>query len=207
MRMIIEAAARLKLDALTLFAFSSENWRRPKAEVRVLMELFRTTLDRELERLHENRIRLRVIGDRERLEKPLRRRLDYAETLTRDNEGLTLVIATSYGGRWELAQAARRLGEAVQRGELDPSTIDETVFSSALSAPDVPEPDLFIRTGGERRLSNFLLWQSAYTELYFTETLWPDFRLDDLAAALEDYAGRERRFGRTGEQLGRVRHA
>ncbi len=206
-RTIIEAAARLKLDALTLFAFSSENWRRPKGEVRVLMELFRATLDRELERLHQNRIRLRVIGDRERLEKPLRQRLDHAERLTRDNAGLTLVVATSYGGRWELAEAARRLGEAVRRGEIDPEQIDEECFAGALSVPDVCAPDLFIRTGGERRLSNFLLWQLAYTELYFTETLWPDFGLEDLGAALEDFAGRERRFGRTGEQLGRIRHA
>ncbi|MBK1735089.1 di-trans,poly-cis-decaprenylcistransferase [Halorhodospira abdelmalekii] len=201
-RGVIEVCARLQVRALTLFAFSSENWRRPKAEVRVLMELFRTTLDRELAELKRNNIRLRFIGERGRLEKGLQQRLTLAEEETAANDALTLVVATSYGGRWELSEATRRLASAAVRGELDPAQIDEAALRSALCAPDIPDPDLFIRTGGEQRLSNFLLWQLAYTELYFTETLWPDFTPDELAVALEDFAERERRFGELGSKQG-----
>ncbi len=207
-REVVEACGRLELEALTLFAFSSENWRRPRGEVRVLMELFRTTLDQELQRLHENRVRLSFIGDRSQFEKGLRRRLDDAEALTAENTGLNLIVATSYGGRWEIAEAARRLADHAARGEVDPRSIDEDAFRGALSLPDVVDPDLFIRTGGERRISNFLLWQMAYTELYFADTLWPDFGAEELARAIEDYAGRERRFGAVpAESLQSVRHA
>lgn len=206
-RETVEAAARLELEALTLFAFSSENWQRPRAEVRVLMELLRTTLDRELERLHDNGIRLRIIGDRNRLERSLRRRLAAAEELTEGNKGLTLVVATSYGGRWEIAETARRLASRVQRGELAVESITEEAFAEHLATPEVPDPDLFIRTGGERRISNFLIWQLAYTELVFSDTLWPDFGLKDFAAALEEFAGRDRRFGRIGDQVKQIQHA
>ena len=194
-RELVDAAGRLELEALTLFAFSSENWRRPGAEVRVLMELFRTTLDQELQRLHENDVRLHFIGDRRRFDRSLQRRLTHAEEVTSANRGLQLAIATSYGGRWEIVEAARRLAEEAARGERDPATIDEASLHGALSTTHLPDPDLFIRTGGERRVSNFLLWQLAYTELHFTETLWPDFRAEHLAQAIEDFAGRERRYG------------
>ncbi|MCG5531078.1 isoprenyl transferase [Halorhodospira halochloris] len=194
-RGIVEACARLRIKALTLYAFSSENWRRPVGEIRVLMELFRNALDRELDKLTQNNIRLRFVGERERLERPLQRRLANAEELTADNDGMHLVIATSYGGRWEITEAAKRLAKESASGAIDAAEIDENSLHKALEAPDLPDPDLFIRTGGERRLSNFLLWQLAYTELYFTDTLWPDFGPEDLARAVEDFADRERRFG------------
>ncbi len=194
-RSVVEACGRLGLEALTLFAFSSENWRRPAGEVRVLMELFRTTLDQELHRLHEQGVRLRFIGDRTPLEPALQRRLDDAEALTAGNGGLELVIATNYGGRWEMAAAARRLAAAAARGEIDPEAIDEQAIQGALCLPGLCDPDLFIRTGGEQRLSNFLIWQLAYAELYFTDTPWPDFGAEQLARAIEAYSGRERRFG------------
>jgi undecaprenyl diphosphate synthase len=194
-RSIVELCGRLQIQALTLYAFSSENWKRPAGEIRVLMELFRSTLDRELDRLQQNNVRLRFIGERQRLESPLQRRLSEAERATAENDGLNLVIATSYGGRWEVTEASRRLARAAAQDELDPEQITESRFQSALAVPDLPDPDLFIRTGGERRLSNFLLWQLAYTELYFTDTLWPDFGAQDLACAVEDFAERERRFG------------
>ncbi|MBK5937037.1 MAG: di-trans,poly-cis-decaprenylcistransferase [Halorhodospira halophila] len=207
-REVVEACGRLELEALTLFAFSSENWRRPRGEVRVLMELFRTTLDEELQRLHENGVRLSFIGDRAQFNKALQRRLVDAETLTAGNTGLNLIVATSYGGRWEIAEAARHLAASAARGEVDPQAIDEEAFRGALSLPDVADPDLFIRTGGERRISNFLLWQMAYTELHFAETLWPEFGTEELARAIEDYAGRDRRFGAVSSRpLKSVRHA
>lgn len=206
-RTVVEAAARLGFDALTLFAFSSENWKRPRTEVRVLMELLGSTLDRELDQLHRNGIRLRIIGDRDRLDRSLRKRLDTAEALTRDNTGLNLVVATSYGGRWEIAQTARRMAEQVARGELAPEAITEERFGACMSEPDLPEPDLFIRTGGEKRISNFLMWQLAYTELCFSDTLWPEFGLPDLAEALEEYARRNRRFGQVNDRAPTVQHA
>ncbi|MBK1725538.1 polyprenyl diphosphate synthase [Halorhodospira neutriphila] len=207
-RSVVEACGRLGIEGLTLFAFSSENWRRPRGEVRVLMELFRTTLDRELEALHSNGVRLRFSGDRSGLAPALQARLTEAERLTAANTGTTLVLATNYGGRWEIAEAARRLARAAARGEIDPEAIDEGQVAGALSVPDLPDPDLFIRTGGEQRLSNFLLWQLAYTELYFTETLWPEFGADELATALEAFARRDRRYGGVGrEAWGQTRHA
>ncbi len=206
-RTLVEQAGRLGIEVLTLFAFSSENWRRPREEVSVLLDLFLRTLDREAQRLHENRVRIRIIGDRTRFEPKLRRQLARVENLTASNSGLTLVIAASYGGRWDIAQAARHIAEAVLEGRLLPEQIDSELVSSHLSLSDLPPPDLLIRTGGERRISNFLIWQLAYAELYFTDVLWPDFRADDLRQALEWYAGRERRFGRTSEQLSKVNRA
>jgi len=194
-RQAVETCARAGVEALTLFAFSSENWQRPAAEVNMLMELFMRVLDRETTRLHENGIRLQIIGDRSRLSEKLQTRCQAAETLTAGNERMVLNIAASYGGRWDIAQAARRLAEAVAAGELAPEAIDETMVGERVCLAGLPEPDLFVRTGGEQRVSNFLLWQLAYTELYFTPVLWPDFDAAQMTRALEWYAGRERRFG------------
>ncbi|MBK1719821.1 isoprenyl transferase [Thiocystis violacea] len=200
-RAVVEESARRGVEILTLFAFSSENWRRPRTEVNILMELFISALRNEVRRLHENKVRLRVIGERAAFPERLQHRIAEAEALTADNTGLHLQVAANYGGRWDITQAARRLIAEVQAGLLDPESIDERVFASHLSFPDLPEPDLFIRTGGEQRLSNFVLWQSAYAELYFSEVLWPDFDEAAYGQALEDYARRQRRFGRTGDQI------
>lgn len=194
-RRIIRAVAERGIPVLTVYAFSSENWRRPRHEVTRLMSLFRRALDREVDQLDQHGVRLNFIGCREAFSKSLQRGMARAEELTRDNSRLLLNIAASYGGRDDIATAARRLAEQVQRGELDPDTIDETTFGNALQLAGQPEPDLFIRTGGERRLSNYLLWNLAYTELHFSDTLWPDFTEADLDAALDDFKGRERRFG------------
>jgi undecaprenyl diphosphate synthase len=200
-RAVIEESVRSGVQALTLFAFSSENWRRPKAEVSLLLELFITALQREVRRLHANDIRLRVIGDISPFPEKLRLRIRDAERRTADNRTLQLQIAANYGGRWDLVQAAQRLAAQVRAGQLDPARIDEQAVAAQLSMADLPDPDLFIRTGGERRISNFLLWQCAYTELYFTDILWPEFGAEAYQAALRDFAGRQRRFGRTGEQV------
>jgi undecaprenyl diphosphate synthase len=200
-RAVIEESVRSGVQALTLFAFSSENWRRPKSEVSLLLELFLTALQREVRRLDANDIRLRVIGDIAPFPDKLQLRIREAERRTVDNRTLQLQIAANYGGRWDLVQAAQRLAEQVATGELAPGQITEQRLAAQLSMSDLPDPDLFIRTGGERRISNFLLWQCAYTELYFTDVLWPEFGVEAYQAALRDYAGRQRRFGRTGEQL------
>ncbi|PWG63909.1 polyprenyl diphosphate synthase [Sediminicurvatus halobius] len=206
-REAVEACGRAGVEALTLFAFSSENWRRPATEVRVLMELFLRTLDRETDRLHENDIRLRMIGDRSRLEPRLRERIATAERLTRDNRGLHLNVAASYGGRWDIACAARALAREVAAGDRDPESIDETALGEQISLADLPAPDLFVRTGGERRISNFLLWQLAYTELYFTDVLWPDFDAAEMHRAMDWYASRQRRFGRVPDADSGAGHA
>jgi undecaprenyl diphosphate synthase len=200
-RTVVEECIRAGVRVLTLFAFSSENWRRPRSEVDLLFDLFLTLLRREVRRLKANGVRLRVIGDRSGFGEKLRRRVDEAERLTAEGGRLTLQIAANYGGRWDIVAAARVLCRRVRAGELDPDDVDEERLAAALSFPDLPDPDLFVRTGGEQRLSNFLLWQSAYSELYFTETLWPDFGIEAFREALAAYAGRERRFGRTPEQL------
>jgi undecaprenyl diphosphate synthase len=193
-RMVVEVCAKLNIDALTLFAFSSENWKRPRKEVDLLMSLFVSSLREEAESLHNNNSRMRVIGDRTAFSEKLQKLIDEVETLTTNNDGMTLAIAANYGGRWDILQAA-------QRAVAENKTIDEEQFTQYLSLSDLPEPDLFIRTGGEHRISNFLLWQLAYTELYFTDTLWPDFDKARFAEAMRDYAGRQRRFGRTSEQV------
>jgi undecaprenyl diphosphate synthase len=200
-RKTVEHCLAKGIEALTLFAFSSENWRRPPQEVSLLMELFIATLERETQKLHENGVRLRVIGDRSAFAPVLQERIAASEELTRHNSRINLSIAANYGGRWDMLQAVRRLAEAVERGELRAADIDRQCFESRLALTDLPEPDLFIRTGGEQRISNFLLWQLAYTELYFTPVLWPDFDEKALDQALEDYASRQRRFGYTGEQV------
>nr|WP_043753684.1 polyprenyl diphosphate synthase [Imhoffiella purpurea] len=200
-RAVVEESVRRGVGTLTLFAFSSENWQRPRSEVNVLMELFISALRGEVRRMHENNVRFRVIGERTAFPEKLQHRIAEAEALTAGNTALNLQVAANYGGRWDIAQAARRLVADVQAGLLDPDAVDEQALSSRLSFPDLPEPDLFIRTGGEQRLSNFVLWQSAYSELYFSDRLWPDFDEEAYALALTEYGRRQRRFGMTGEQV------
>jgi undecaprenyl diphosphate synthase len=200
-RAMVESCATRGIEVLTLFAFSSENWQRPQAEVSVLMDLFLTSLRREVKRLDKNGVRLRVIGGRDALAPKLQEQIAAAEAQTRDNGGLQLCIAANYGGRWDIVEAARRLAREAAAGTLDPEAIDQEAFAAAVSLADLPPPDLFIRTGGESRISNFLLWQLAYSELYFTETLWPDFDAGAFDEALAWYAGRQRRFGRTSAQV------
>jgi len=204
-RRIVRAVAERGIPILTVYAFSSENWSRPGHEVRRLMSLFRRALDRETDRLNENGVRLNFIGRREAFSRSLRNGMARAEQLTRDNTRLILNIAASYGGRDDIVEASRALAERVSRGELAPEDIDEQRFAEATALAGQPDPDLFIRTGGERRLSNYLLWNLAYTELYFCDTLWPDFGEADLDAALADFAARERRFG--GLAAPRLKHA
>jgi undecaprenyl diphosphate synthase len=199
-RMVIEECARHGVEALTLFAFSSENWSRPAEEVHALMDLFIEALQKEVDELHRNKVRLRFIGNRSALSATLQARMADAELHTRDNTGLRLQVAVSYGGRWDIINAAQRLAGDCVSGERVPAQIDEAAFAAQLELGTLPDPDLFIRTGGERRISNFLLWNLAYTELYFTDELWPQFNQQGFAAALEYFAARQRRFGLTGEQ-------
>lgn len=200
-RLMVRCCLEYQIPVLTLFAFSSENWRRPREEVGLLMNLFMTALDREVRKLHENGVKLRIIGDLSAFDRPLHERIIAAEQRTANNRELTLVIAANYGGRWDIAEACRRLAEQVAAGALAPAAIDSDRIAAELSIANLPEPDLFIRTGGEQRISNFLLWQLAYTELYFTDTLWPAFDRAAFDQALLSYSSRERRFGRTSEQL------
>jgi undecaprenyl diphosphate synthase len=203
-RECVEACAEAGVEALTLFAFSSENWGRPAEEVNGLMRLFVEVLQREVSSLHQNGIRLRFIGDRDHLPEILRKRMSDAEQLTGRNQRLNLMMAIGYGGHWDIARAARQVAGKVQRGELTVEDIDEGLFARHLSLNGMPAPDLLIRTGGETRISNFLLWDLAYSEIFFSETLWPDFDRAELEQAFAFYAGRERRFGRTTEQVGVV---
>ena len=200
-RAVVEESVRQGVGAVTLFAFSSENWRRPKSEVSLLMELFMGALRAEVKRLDENGVCLRIVGDRTAFPDKLQRRIAEAEDATGGNDAMVLQVAANYGGRWDVAQAARRLVAEALEGRLAPEDVDEQLFSSRLSFPDLPDPDLFIRTGGEQRLSNFLLWQSAYSELYFSDLMWPDFGADAYAEALAEFARRQRRFGLTSEQI------
>ena len=200
-RATVEGCARRGVEALTLFAFSSENWGRPDEEVARLMELFIEAMDREVENLAGNGIRLRFIGDTTRLKPHLLERIDAAEARTADGSNMTLYVALSYGGRWDIAHAARRLAERAVAGDIVPEAIDEQCVAQELQLGDAPDPDLFIRTGGEQRISNFLLWHLAYTELYFCDTLWPDFDDEELARAFHYFASRQRRFGLTASQV------
>jgi undecaprenyl diphosphate synthase len=194
-RRTVNAAAELGISYLTLFGFSSENWKRPLAEVDDLMGLLRHYLRGEIAELHRNGVRLRIIGQRGRLAPDIVTLIDNGENLTRHNTGLQLTIALSYGGRDEIALAARAIARRVASGELDPDAIDETCVGSHLLTAGMPDPDLVIRTSGEQRISNFLLWQAAYAEFIFTDTLWPDFAKSDLEKAVRDYHGRDRRYG------------
>jgi undecaprenyl diphosphate synthase len=206
-RELVRAAGEAGVKYLTLFAFSSENWRRPEQEVRMLLDLFLAALGKEVQQLHENQVRFQVIGDIAGFGEEIVAAIAAAERLTRDNAALTLTIAANYGGRWDIAQACRAIAEQARAGAVDPAHIGPDAIAAHLATRDLPDPDLFIRTGGEQRISNFLLWQLAYTELYFTPVLWPDFDREQLAAALEVYANRERRFGQTGEQVNSARNA
>lgn len=200
-RAVVETSARRGVEVLTLFAFSSENWRRPPAEVSALMQLFVMALEREVRKLHRNNIRLRVMGDLSGFSDKLQKLIRDAEALTADNDAMTLVIAANYGGQWDIARAARRVAEAVLRGELQPEEINEQVFHRYTWLSDLPAPDLLIRTGGEQRISNFMLWQTAYAEFYFSDVYWPDFKEEEYTRALTAFADRTRRFGRTDDQL------
>ena len=200
-RAIVENCAKKGIEALTIFAFSSENWNRPKDEVSSLMSLFVSTITAEVKKLDKKNVRVRFIGDRTRFSEKLQQSIEKSEQLTRDNTGLQLNIAANYGGRWDIVNACRRLAQAVKYGAVAVDDIDEEMFDSSISLSEVPAPDLFVRTGGEQRISNFLIWQLAYSELYFVDTLWPDFSDEDLDASLNWYAGRQRRFGKTGQQL------
>jgi undecaprenyl diphosphate synthase len=203
-RATVKECVKLGVEHLTLFAFSSENWRRPADEVKFLMQLFVSALEQEIEKLNSNRVRFRVVGDLSRFEPRVIRLIEQAEQATGHNTRLSLTIAANYGGRWDILQAVNRLNQA-RGGKLD--TIDEGSLAPYLAMSYAPEPDLFIRTGGEQRISNFLLWQLAYSELYFTERLWPDFDAAALDEAIASYRMRERRFGRTSEQLEKSRRA
>ena len=199
-RMCIEECARRGVGALTLFAFSSENWQRPTIEVSSLMQLFLDAIDREVADLHKNKVRLRFIGDRHALSVKLQSRMAASEELTAGNAGLKLQVAVSYGGRWDIVQAARKLAGQVASGALSADAIDEERFAGELALRGIVDPDLFIRTGGDHRISNFLLWNLAYTEIHVCDTLWPDFDVPQLEAALASFANRERRFGLTRDQ-------
>lgn len=200
-RRVVQACQERGVEVLTLFAFSSENWRRPQREVSLLMDLFLTTLRREIRRLQDNNVRVSFIGERSAFSATLQDYMRQAEDRTAANTGLRLVIAANYGGRWDVLQAARRLATEVTEGRLSPAEITPQRMDSCLSLSGLPEPDLFIRTGGEQRISNFLLWHLAYTELYFTDRLWPDFDASALDEALQAFARRSRRFGMTDDQL------
>jgi undecaprenyl diphosphate synthase len=190
---------RPHIKYLTLYAFSTENWKRPETEVNDLMDLLRYYLSREAKTLHKEGIRIRFIGERTALSKDIQKELAEVEVLTRENTHFTLIIALSYGSRQEIATAMKRIGQKIADGTLKPDAINEQVISQHLDTTDIPDPDLLIRTGGDERLSNFLLWQSAYTELYFTEVLWPDFSGEELDKAIECFSQRERRFGARNE--------
>jgi undecaprenyl diphosphate synthase len=198
---IVENCARRGVEVLTLFAFSSENWKRPREEVSMLMGRFLEALDTEVDELHKNGIRMRFIGNLDQLSTALRDRMHKASDLTRANTRMTLVIAVAYGGRWDIAQAAQALARRCVAGELAIEGIDENALGSILTLNDLPDPDLLIRTGGEQRISNFLLWNLAYTELYFCDTLWPDFGAEELEGAIAHFGRRQRRFGLTPAQI------
>ncbi len=200
-RKTISAGTRLGIKAITLFAFSSENWRRPEDEVNLLMELFITVLSKEVKRLHKNNLQLRIIGDTTRFSSRLQKKIAEAEALTSNNTGMVLNVAANYGGKWDIAQAVKKIAAEAATGSLIVDDIDEDLITSYLAMSDIPEVDLMIRTSGERRISNFILWQMAYAEMYFTEQYWPDFNEESLAEAVAWFVNRERRFGCTGEQI------
>ncbi len=200
-RRIVKLCVEHKIEVLTLFAFSSENWRRPQQEVGLLMQLLTIALEKEVKKLHQNNIRLEIIGDLEPFPEKLQKLAVKAEKLTEQNTALTVVIAVNYGGRWDIVEAAKKIAVQVEQGTLKAQDIDAEMFENNICLGGLPMPDLFIRTGGEKRVSNFLLWQLAYSEMYFTDTSWPDFNKTEFLTALESFATRQRRFGRTSEQV------
>ena len=200
-RKTISSSAKLGIKAVTLFAFSSENWRRPEDEVGVLMELFISVLSTEVKKLHKNNLRLRIIGDKSRFSRRLQEKIAHAEEMTANNTGMVINIAANYGGKWDITQAAKRVAESVKLGQIEPEDINEETLSQYLTMADLPDVDLLIRTSGECRISNFMLWQMAYAEMYFTPVFWPEFDESCLIEAVTWYVNRERRFGCTGEQV------
>lgn len=200
-RKTIAAASKLNIQAITLFAFSSENWRRPEDEVGLLMELFITVLSSEVKKLHKNNLRLRIIGDTRRFSERLQKKIAEAEALTASNTGMIINVAANYGGKWDIVQAVQKLAQQVEHGKLAASDIGEDKIAQYLTMADLPDVDLLIRTSGECRISNFMLWQMAYAEMYFTPVYWPDFGEDSLVEAITWFVNRERRFGCTGEQI------
>lgn len=200
-RRVVKNCVKRNIKVLSLFAFSSENWRRPAQEVSYLMELFLVGLEREVTMLHENNIQLRFIGDRTRFNEKLCQKIIEVEQLTSNNKGMVLLIAVDYGGKWDITGAAQQLAQEVEAGKLRSSDITSELIASKLSFADLPDPDLFIRTSGELRISNFMLWQLAYSELYFCHSLWPDFDEKELDSALAHYADRDRRFGTSSEEM------
>ncbi|MFD2229773.1 polyprenyl diphosphate synthase [Alkalimarinus sediminis] len=200
-RAVVETCVEEGIETLTLFAFSSENWRRPAEEVSALMKLFLLALQREVKKLHKNNIRLKIIGDRSKFSPVLQEHMAKAEALTANNTRLNLVIAANYGGHWDIAQATQKIAKMVETGEVNASDVDENLIQQHLCLGDLPMPDLCIRTAGEQRISNFMLWQFAYTELYFSEVFWPDFQHQEMRKALAAYASRQRRFGQTDDQI------
>ncbi len=200
-RAAIEAGAELGVKYLTMYAFSTENWTRPQQEVNALMELLVSTIEDELPTLMKNGIRLETIGNIAQLPEKCQKQLEKTKTKTAANDRLTLVLALSYSSRWDIIEAVKKVAQSVEQGSLKSDEIDETVLNKALSTAKYPHPDLLIRSSGEQRISNFLMWEIAYSELYFTPVLWPDFTKDDFYRAIVDYQGRERRFGKTSEQI------
>lgn len=197
-----EAAAELGIDYLTLYAFSTENWNRPRLEVNALMSLLVETLRKEIHTLNENNIRLQAIGDLEKLPPKTHEALLEGIRNTQHNQRMTMVLALNYSAKWEILEATRKISQLTKAGQLDPADIDETLFANSLSTKGIPDPELLIRTSGETRISNFLLWQIAYSELYFTDIFWPEFNKEALHKAIVDFQHRERRFGKTSEQIG-----
>jgi undecaprenyl diphosphate synthase len=200
-RAVVETSVEQGIEVLTLFAFSSENWRRPEKEVNALMQLFIVALEREVKKLHKNNIRLMVMGDKSAFQQKIQDLIAEAEQLTIDNDRMTLVIAANYGGQWDIANAAKRIAQDVEAGKLKAEDINEQVFHNYTWLNELPAPDLMIRTGGEERISNFMLWQTAYSEFYFSDALWPDFKQQEYKKALAAFSNRIRRFGRTDDQL------
>lgn len=200
-RQVVESCIKKKIEVVTLFIFSSENWRRPPDEVNYLMNLFITMLQRDAYKLHEQNVQLRIIGDCSRFDEKLRKHIVEVEKLTANNTGLKLLLAANYGGQWDILEATRKIALEVEKGSLKPSEITSELIQKNLSFADLPDPDLFIRTSGELRISNFILWQLAYTEMYFTDVFWPDFNANELQKAFDFFTNRERRFGYTSDQL------
>ena len=200
-RLAIEVFARAGVKYLTLFAFSSENWNRPADEVGTLMELFLQSLQKNSAELNEKGIRIRFIGDRQAFSQELQAQIAVTEKLTRENQVMTLNVAANYGGQWDITNAAKQIARKVVSGDIEVDAVDQALLASELSLADTPDPDLFIRTGGEQRVSNFLIWQLAYTEFVFTDVLWPDFSETEMQGALAEYTSRQRRYGKTGDQI------
>ena len=200
-REIVKTCGNLNVESLSLFAFSSENWKRPEEEIKNLMGLFMLALDREARSMARNNVKLKIIGDLSAFSEKLQKKIKKVEEMTVHCTGLNLIVAANYGGRWDVVNAAKKIGAQIESGEKTADSITEDEISQCLTTSDFPDPDLFIRTGGEKRVSNFLIWQMAYAELYFTDILWPDFNKEYLTEAIQDYSSRQRRFGKTSEQV------